>query len=71
MWIFLIPVVCLFAVQEAKSLFNCHDIGMPLLLALQLVTILLTFTFQDFSGGKKNREPVFFLALYPQITTAD
>jgi hypothetical protein len=45
------PVVCLYAVQEAKRLFNRHDIGIPLLLALQLITVMLTFTFQNFYEG--------------------
>jgi hypothetical protein len=51
LWIFLMPVVCLYAVREARRLFNRRDIGLPLLLALQLITVLLTFTFQDFYGG--------------------
>lgn len=50
LWLFLVPLVCLFAAQEARRLFRRPAPGLLLTAALQLITTLLIFLFQDFYG---------------------
>jgi len=50
LWLFMVPLVCLFAGSEARTLFKRQEYGVLLVLVLQLITALLTFRYQDFYG---------------------
>lgn len=47
LWIFLLPVIALFAAKEVKELFNNKIAGISFIYILQLITTLLTYHFQD------------------------
>ena len=50
LWLFMLPLVTLFAAQELKTLFKRRETGIYLVITLQLITALLIFRFQDFYG---------------------
>jgi hypothetical protein len=50
LWLFMVPLVCLFASGEAKTLFKRESTGVLLVVVLQLITALLMFRYQDFYG---------------------
>jgi hypothetical protein len=47
-WMFWVPVVVIFAGIELASSFQRRDLALYLVITLQLVTMLVTFQFQDF-----------------------
>jgi hypothetical protein len=47
-WLFLVPLLTLFAAAEAVNLFKKKDYGIYLIIGIQLTTVFLTFKFQDF-----------------------
>lgn len=47
-WIFMVPVVSIFASLEIKNLFRNRQVGVFVVVCIQLVTTILTFEFQDF-----------------------
>ena len=50
LWLFFVPLVCLFITQDVSGLFKRRQWGFLFLTVLQLVTLFLTFKFQDFYG---------------------
>jgi hypothetical protein len=50
LWMFFVPLVCLFITQDVGGLFRRRQWGFLFLTVLQLVTLFLTFKFQDFYG---------------------
>ena len=50
LWLFMVPLVCLFVAEETQTLFKRREGGMVLVVCLQLVTLFLTAKFQDFYG---------------------
>ncbi len=48
LWLFLVPMTCIFAGLELGELFQQRKKGVYLILVLQLVTMILTYQFQDF-----------------------
>jgi hypothetical protein len=50
LWMFFVPLVCLFISQDVAGLFKRREWGFLFLTLLQLVTLFLTFKFQDFYG---------------------
>jgi hypothetical protein len=48
LWLFLVPLIIIFASVEAKSLFRRREIGIFFVIGLQLITTLCTYQFQDF-----------------------
>ena len=50
LWLFMVPLVCLFVAEEAQTLFKRKEDGIVLVVSLQLVTLFLTAKFQDFYG---------------------
>ena len=48
LWLFLVPVIALYAAREARRLFEKKATGLYLVVALQLVVVFLTYKFQDF-----------------------
>jgi len=50
LWLFMVPLVCLFVAEESQTLFKQRERGIVLLVILQLVTLFLTAKFQDFYG---------------------
>lgn len=50
LWLFFVPLVCLYAAREARSVFANRSWGILLLVILQLITTFLTYRFQDFYG---------------------
>jgi hypothetical protein len=47
LWIFLVPVVALLAADEVISLLKSKRLGVNLLISLQMITVALTYKFQD------------------------
>jgi len=50
LWLFFVPLVCLFIAQDVSEMFKRRQWGFLFLTLLQLVTLFLTFKFQDFYG---------------------
>lgn len=50
LWLFMVPLVCLFVAEETQTLFKQRERGIVLVVILQLVTLFLTAKFQDFYG---------------------
>jgi hypothetical protein len=50
LWLFMVPLVCLFVAEEAQTLFKRKEDGIVLVVCLQLVTLFLTAKYQDFYG---------------------
>jgi hypothetical protein len=50
LWLFFVPLVCLFIAQDVSGMFRRRQWGFLFLTLLQLVTLFLTFKFQDFYG---------------------
>jgi uncharacterized membrane protein YoaK (UPF0700 family) len=50
LWLFMVPLVCLFVAEETQTLFKRRESGIVLVVILQLVTLFLTVKFQDFYG---------------------
>lgn len=48
LWLFLVPMVSIFAGLEMGEFFNNKKSGVYLVMALQLITLILTYQFQDF-----------------------
>lgn len=47
LWIFLLPVIVLFSSEELYTLIRNKKLGITLFIILQLITIFLTYQFQD------------------------
>ncbi len=50
LWLFMVPLVCLFVAEETQALFKKKESSIMLVVILQLVTLFLTAKFQDFYG---------------------
>jgi hypothetical protein len=50
LWLFMLPMICLFAARETRSLFRRPALAISFVITLQLVTALFTLWFQDFYG---------------------
>ena len=50
LWVFMVPIISLFALVELKTLFTRKDTGIYLVISFQLITTMFTFKFQDFFG---------------------
>lgn len=51
LWIFLAPVFALLSAEQAPRIFKKRELGVYLVIILQLTTVVLTLKFQDFFGG--------------------
>jgi hypothetical protein len=50
LWLFLTPLVAMFASRAVKKLFHKPQIGIAIVAEIQLITVLLLMRFQDFYG---------------------
>lgn len=50
LWLFMLPLITLYAAPQAAGLFQRKATGVILIVILQLITALLIFRFQDFYG---------------------
>jgi len=50
LWIFMMPMIAFFAASELKAIFKMKRFGLATMLALQLITVIMIYKFQDING---------------------